>query len=127
MDKNRPPAGLGATARREWRRLIREYDKRGALDALDFRSLYAYCEAWGEFYDLGDQLKETGPLAITEKGNYIQHPLLGAKNTAAQRMLHWSKELGLTPNSRARIGTKDPKGDDDLTKFLKTRKKQKTS
>jgi phage terminase small subunit len=69
-----------------------------------------------------DQLREQ--LTVTAPSGYtIQQALVGIANRAAELMLKYMIELGLTPASRVKLATGAPPVDDPLEQFLAQRKK----
>lgn len=103
----------------EWERICDELDSMGILYLADSMSIAGYCEAAAEFQRLAQTVREEGHTSVTDKGNVIQHPLVGAKNKAAERMLKFACQFGLTPSARASIevGNKHGSGDEDEKNF----------
>ena len=113
-----PPLNLSPTGAMEWGRMMDLMDKAGFAGEMDRQALYAYCEAFQEFDDLVGKVKKTGPLIKTEKGNWIQSPLLCAKNKASERMLKAAKDFGLTPWARSKMDCLERDAQDEFSKFL---------
>lgn len=106
------PAALSREGKAEWKRVTKELDAMGLLAKVDRGALTAYCEAWEEFVLLLKKVRSEGPVVYTDKGNAIQNPTLGAKNNAAQRVMKFAAQFGMTPVARAKLETKE-QGDDD--------------
>jgi P27 family predicted phage terminase small subunit len=113
-----PPVNLGPTGQAEWGRMMQLLGDVGFSSDLDRQTLFSYCEAFQEYDDLVAKVAKTGPLVRTEKGNWIQSPLLCAKNKAGDRMLKISKEFGLTPWSRSRMDCLEKQAEDAFASFL---------
>jgi P27 family predicted phage terminase small subunit len=112
-----PPDALDDIAKGEWVRVCGQLRENGALAELYLPAIAGYCEAWSEFVRMSILVKKTGPVTKTEKGNWIQHPLLGVKNQAAERMLRFASQLGMTPVTREKLSTANACGIDDFAKF----------
>jgi P27 family predicted phage terminase small subunit len=99
----RPPAHLGAAAKREWQRLRKKLAPAGLLTPLDANVLAMYCMAWARWVEAEEQLTRIGPVVKTKNGNLIQNPYLAVANRAMDQMLLYARELGMTPSARSRI------------------------
>ena len=88
----------------------------GLLGSLDRALLTAYCEAWAEFVALSIRVRKEGPTVMTDKGNSVQNPTLGAKNSAAERLIRIAANFGMSPAARAKLEAVE-KGGDELTAF----------
>ena len=77
---------------------------RGLLASVDAVSFSAYCEAAAEFAELVEWCQENDCVVFSEKGGCYQHPNVGRKNKAAERLLRFGDRFGFTPASRASIG-----------------------
>ena len=108
----RAPRYLNKYGQKEWRRLARELDRLGLLTVVDLAAFAAYCSAFGLWVEAEYALKDMGSskfLAVTEKGNVIQNPLMGIVNRSRADMLRAAAELGLTPSSRSRVTVAKPR------------------
>lgn len=99
----RCPPHLGATARREWRRLATPLFEAGILTLADRAALAAYCQAWERWVEAEQKLKETPPLLKTPSGYVQQSPWISIANKQLELMGRFMTELGLTPTSRTRV------------------------
>lgn len=70
---------------------------------VDFQSLVLYCESYDRWRGCLDRITDTGYVTETDKGNLIQHPMLGVMNKAHDQMLKILVEFGMTPSSRTRV------------------------
>lgn len=98
-----PPDDLSGVALAEWERLSEELYSLGLLTNLDQAALAAYCQYYADFWEAVAKLKELGPTIETEKGNLVQSPWVGIKNTAGKIMRQYLAEFGLSPSSRAGV------------------------
>lgn len=99
------PAYLSAQAKAEWRRIMPQLIARRIITRADLAGVEAYASAVG----ICRQLEEQRALA----GGVIDKVAFGIWNRAAQTARQLAAEYGLTPTSRARIGTAAPDDDDD--------------
>jgi len=90
----------------------------GILAKVDMTLIAAYCEAWAEFVELTGKIAKEGHTTHTPNGCVIQHPLVGAKNKASERLLKISKQFGISPLARSRIETQSNKKSDPLDDFI---------
>lgn len=98
------PAFLSGPERTEWRRVTKELHELGLLAEIDRSLLAIYCMQWGTFLKASAQLKKRGRLTIlTGKGGYIQDPLVGVRNQAAQQVVKIAELFGISPSARARV------------------------
>jgi len=116
------PEHLGPAGRKEWSRVIKMMNSEGFAGELDRQIIYAYCEAFQEFDELVLKVAKTGPMIKTEKGNYIQSPLLSAKNRASERLVKIAKELGFSPMARARMDIMEKEAEDEFSAFQRMAK-----
>jgi len=100
-----PPAYLSDDAVKVWC-YVSDHAPPGLLASVDAMALGAYCEAVAEFSSLArwciDHPDEL--VGYFDKGGAYQHPNLGLKNRAAERLLKFGDRFGFTPASRASIG-----------------------
>jgi len=122
MDDLTPPPELNDGAKAEWRRIIDLLGKKGFIEDLDRGTISAYVEAYAEFHQLSAMVKKTGPVLKTEKGNWTYHPVVAMKNQAAERLVKFSKDLGLTPWSRSKMDMMEKEAEDEFTAFIKAGK-----
>lgn len=96
------PAWLDDEARAEWMRQVAGIAD-GVLSHVDRGFLAAYCAAWSEFVTCQQYIEEHGHISVTDKGNEIQHPMVGIRNKAAERMNRFGSQFGFSPSSRVGI------------------------
>lgn len=119
IEDKKAPSDLSIEGQREWKRIVALLDKRGFLEDLDRQALFAYCDAVAEFTDLVRKCNKMPPMIKTEKGNWVQNPVLCAKRAARDAMLKASKDFGLTPWARSRMEVLEKDAQDDFNAFLK--------
>jgi P27 family predicted phage terminase small subunit len=112
-----PPPHLCDEAKVEWGRVASMLYALRLLSELDVAALTAYCQAWAIHKQATEALNlmaksdavTKGLLIKTTNGNAIQNPLVGIANKAANDMMRFAAEFGMTPSARARINLGDSK------------------
>lgn len=112
-----PPPFLCDEAKVEWGRVASMLYALRLLSDLDIAALSAYCQSYAIWQRATAALnilaaadKETlGLIAKGANGSSIAHPLLKIANKAAQDMVRYAGDFGMTPVARARIHSGDPK------------------
>lgn len=123
--KPRPPRHLDATAKTEWKRMAPELHRMGLLTAIDRAAFAAYCAAYSRWAQAETALAksfrkgEMPYVVTTEKGNIVQHPLVGVANKAAELMYRFLTEFGLSPSSRSRVSVPNSAVDEFEAEFGK--------
>lgn len=104
MEKNtaKPPEWLGEFGKEEWKRRI------VANPNCNVDDLAMYCEAYHEFRVALTEIESEGATSTSDKGNAYQHPAVGRKNKAIERMnklrstMEKQKPVGKQVSSRPR-------------------------
>lgn len=118
-----PPEHLDDYAKEEWERLSQGLYSLGLLYQVDMAVFAAYCGAYSRWRSAEEQLNkivhEKGALAglIQASKNKViaQNVLVNVSRNAAQDMVKYAVEFGLTPSARARLAI-DP-GRNKKSKF----------
>ncbi|MDD5234483.1 MAG: phage terminase small subunit P27 family [Syntrophales bacterium] len=135
-----PPVHLDAYGIEEWNRIASGLHIMGVLTEIDQQTLAAYCGAYSRWRRAEDQIRRKvkaaqtkltksgmkrkeateeaelyGLIDKTSNGNIIQNCLIGIANKAANDMIRYAAEFGLTPSARARLAI-DP-GKEKESKF----------
>jgi P27 family predicted phage terminase small subunit len=108
-----PPSHLDDYALDEWHHICGALYRCGILTEIDGHGLSMYCQAYGRWRRAEEAIQKasfdepsTGGLIIkTTNGNIIQNPMVGIANTAMRDAMKYAAEYGLTPSSRARLGS----------------------
>ena len=90
--------------------------EKNIINKIDAGCFAAMCEAYSEYVRALKLLKGGNPMVKTKKGNWIQHPLVGIKNQAAERYLKFAQQFGMTPAARAKLA------DDQINAAAKLKK-----
>ncbi|SLN62246.1 Phage terminase, small subunit [Roseovarius litorisediminis] len=96
------PKHLALQAKAEWKRIMPQLIARRIITKADLAGVENYCTCIG----LVRQIEEE------RAGGAINVPMFGVLNRAAQTARQLAAEYGLTPTSRARIGSATPDDDD---------------
>ena len=115
------PEWLSPSAKAEWRRVAPELQRMGLLTSLDRAVLTGYCEHFARWVDSTRFLQENGTHYLTPRGQVREWPQVNMAKQASQSMRTFANELGLSPNSRARLNVGEPpiENDDEFERFLR--------
>jgi P27 family predicted phage terminase small subunit len=125
-----PPAGvptcpdwLGDVGRAKWNERIEILSQtEGLVTKLDGDFLALYCEAFKEFIDARLQIDREGATCVSEKGGEYQHPAVGRKNKAIERMRRFGALFGMSPSDRVSLNISGEDGETDpLARLLRKR------
>ncbi|MBR0879125.1 phage terminase small subunit P27 family [Bradyrhizobium liaoningense] len=107
-----PPPFVTGYAAEEWRRIATELYRLHLLTVVDIGPLAAYCVAYGEWRtarETLDRIAKADPvmhgLLLKRDRVAVQNPLVYVARKAAQDMVRYASEFGLTPAARSRIAT----------------------
>lgn len=109
------PRTLDAIGRREWRRLSAELAGMGVLAKCDQAALAALCDSISVWVRATATVNAEGLTIVTPKGFRMPHPAVGIARNAADRIVKYSTEFGLTPAARPKIHAA-PKTEGELEK-----------
>jgi len=115
------PNFLTGYARDEWDRVAPELHRIGLLTVLDIAALAAYCVAYATWRTAEETLNEVanrdpvmhGLIVKTRAGGVMQNPLVLTARQAANDMVRYASEFGMTAAARARIAAgvyREPQG-----------------
>lgn len=108
-----PPPWLVGDAREEWLRVVPELARLGLLSTADTGALAVYCSSYGTFMRAEQVIAAADSLTFTTpKGYVMQIPEVSIRSNAARELMAAAEKLGLTPNSRSRVGIEDPEQKD---------------
>lgn len=112
-----PPAWLDDYGLEKWNERVSHLTDMGVLSKTDADALASYCEAYSEFRKATDYIRQHGHMAISAKGSEYQHPMVGIKNKAIERMNKLGQQFGWSPSSRADLSV-SPQKKNALSEFL---------
>jgi P27 family predicted phage terminase small subunit len=106
-----PPEFLTGHAAEEWRRIAPELHALRCLTPFDIGPLAAYCDAYKRWRTAVETISGMeaqdpqfrGLLVKGPDGNAAVNPLVKIADRAAQRMVRFAGEFGMTPSARARV------------------------
>ncbi|WP_250152318.1 phage terminase small subunit P27 family [Ancylobacter radicis] len=114
-----PPDWLGEDARAEWDRVAPVLiNERRTLTVADIASLVNYCVAVGQAAEASRIIMTEG-MTYVSKGGPKKHPAVAIRSDAMTQARLLAGELGLTPVSRSRPGSRgDGSGDRGQTNLF---------
>ncbi|MCF6370973.1 phage terminase small subunit P27 family [Rhizobium halophilum] len=98
------PKHLSPYARAEWKRIMPSLIERAIITAADLGGVEDYCRARGLVREIEDALRASGEIDLK---------LCRAQDKAMQTARQLAAEYGLSPVSRARVGSAANDDDDD--------------
>jgi P27 family predicted phage terminase small subunit len=105
-----PPAFLAGYAVDEWYRLAPELHRLGLLTIADVSAFAAYCQSYARWREAEEALARMAAkdpaghaLLVRISSGAAVNPLIKIARLAAQDMVHFAAEFGLTPVARSRI------------------------
>jgi P27 family predicted phage terminase small subunit len=115
----RPPAILQNLARKEWWRIGRVLYEAGLLTQIDVPALVAYCQSYATWCEAQQEIRRSGTVIKSGRGQPMLSPFLKVANIAWQQWTHILTEFGMTPSSRSRVTIANPAAEEDeFEKFL---------
>ena len=119
------PPFLQGYACDEWYRIAEELHRLNLLTVVDINPLAAYCDAYARWRTAVEALAEmakrdpvlSGLMIETRNGTPIQNPIVVTAANAANDMVRYAAEFGLTPSARARIAAGPFGGPGGQSKF----------
>jgi P27 family predicted phage terminase small subunit len=113
----KPPDWLGDIGKAKWGEVAPALFRIGCLTVVDVNLLALYCEAWDEFFAARAEIEKSGIVAMSDKGAEYQHPAVGIKNKAIQRIKQLGGEFGMSPASRVGLTVNNPNRPSGLAAF----------
>lgn len=116
-----PPEWLPDAGQDEWRRVVQACSiNPGWLQHGDVAMLTAYCATWATWLEAAQDVAARGPLVPGrssadggESGpRLVKNPAAQVARDAASQLRYLCRELGFSPDSRAKVDTGTPDGSD---------------
>lgn len=102
--ENAPAWLINDTARAEFARLVREFEKIDIIGNLDVNNLGAYCNAYAFYLNATEQLRDEDLIVIKPLPNgskqRIENPLIKIQKSYADEMRKFGAKVGLDITSR---------------------------
>lgn len=117
----KPPTWLiDTTAKKEFIRIVTEFEKIDIVGNLDLNNIAGYCNAYSMYRKTTKELKKADLLIETQMPNGTQvlkeNPLIKIQKNYAEEMRKFASLCGLTIDSRLKAGTiKISKENEDIT------------
>ena len=104
-----PPIWLNEKSLKVWHDVVEKLGSiPGLVTTVDAMSLGRYCQDWVEYWTLLGVVEIEGHTVESEAGNLYQHPAVGAKNKAADRLARFESRFGMTPSDRVGLRVDKP-------------------
>lgn len=115
-----PPKWLiNDTAKKEWRRIVRELNKINIVGNLDYANLGGYCNAYANYIKATDILKEQSYYIDRETRTgviVVKNPMVDIQTTYATEMRKFAALCGLTIDSRLKAAVTKTEKTEDMIK-----------
>ena len=100
-----PPVCLSEDGKVEWRRLAPMLGRLGVLTETDVDALVAYCEAWANWKQAQQKIRQFGMVIKSKDPKQLPviSPYVRIAHNAMNQMRAFLVEFGMTPSSRSRI------------------------
>ena len=112
--------GWGEGAKAEWGGQANLLEREGRIALIDRGALALYCAAWGELVEASAYVQEHGSVVITDKGNAIQHPMVGVRNKSRDAAVKIGSLFGFSPSARVGLATPKKEKDTGKSRFFKS-------
>jgi P27 family predicted phage terminase small subunit len=110
---------LQGLARKEWLRMAPLLYDAGLLTKIDVTALATYCQCYARWCEAEEEIRRTGTVIKTTKGQPMLSPFLKVANIALQQLMRMLVEFGMSPSSRSRVTVaKGTRKEDEFEKFL---------
>jgi P27 family predicted phage terminase small subunit len=125
--KTSAPAWLSPTAKEAYQELSELLVDMKVLAASDRTALAMLCDAYAEYREARDFIKEKGMTYITTSEGGAMHrayPQVAIASDAYKRVRSMMTEFGLTPSSRSKVAAQGEEVKDPFEEFLNAKKKR---
>ena len=103
------PDWLSDIASEKWDETEKIMMKEGTLTEGCGDFLCMYCIAFDDFHKSSRTIDDEGEYCHSEKGGVYQHPAVGVRNKAIERINKFGKQLGLSPATSGHVQKTEPK------------------
>lgn len=93
------PSGMGPVASAKWDEIVALLEAEGQLSPLYGDFIAEYCRAHQDVADAERIIADEGEICVSEKGGRYQHPAVGMKNKAIDRLMKFGRQLGVSAQS----------------------------
>jgi len=111
--KLRIPEWLDDSARKIWRKTVKDMEEFGVLDKVDEDVLGIYCDAVSKVQEANRLIDEFGYTETNKSGVQVPNAYVQMSQRYANIALAYSNKLGLNAESRARLAKRQADGDTD--------------
>ncbi|UVI28178.1 phage terminase small subunit P27 family [Paenibacillus spongiae] len=112
------PDWLDDSARKIWRKTVKDMEEFGVLDKVDEDVLGIYCDAVSKVQEANRLIDEHGYTEINRSGVKVPNAYVQMSQRYAGIALSYSNKLGLNAESRARLAKRQADGEVDENEDL---------
>ena len=107
---SKPPSWVvGAVAKKEFTRIVKELNEINVVGNLDLNNLGGYCNSYSMYLKATKELSKQAMLIkkFNQNGtaNYVENPLINIQKKYAEEMRKFASLCGLTIDSRLKVAT----------------------
>lgn len=103
------PDHLSDSAKVHWEKVTQQMDEAGVLSVADADVLAMYCEEYVLWISEKQKLLEEGTIVDGARGGKVKNPRTTLVNSLRTNVITLQKQLGLTPQTRKKITTANPR------------------
>lgn len=97
----------------KWYELLGSLQSRKLIDTIDLDLFALYCDAWQEFYEADDGMRNGNRWFETDKGYVAVHPAKLMRDKAVETIQRLADRLGIGVNKRRGLKVVNPNADED--------------
>lgn len=112
------PKQLSKIAKAEWKRMSKHLLSLGLISQIDRAFLAGYCTAYATWAEAEEELAKYGKVFKAPSGYPMASPYLAIRDNALNQIRAFGTEFGMSPSSRSRVKTSNPKQRNLFEEFL---------
>lgn len=113
------PDWLGDIGQAKFQELVTKLEPvDGLLKPVFEDALALYCEAFEELLEAKAEIAKEGATCTSDKGGAYQHPAVGRKNKAIQRMKQFGALFGMSPVAESEINLSGGASDEEMDPLI---------
>ena len=117
------PSWVSKEAQKYWPDIVEMIYDMGVMAKPHCIALGLLVDSLARYISLRNMVAESGYITVTDKGNQVQNPMVGALNKAWDQVMKSLREFGMTPSSLASVRAMEEAGrsdnkDDERAKYF---------
>ena len=99
----RKPTWVTGPAAKLWKSVVADLSDMGVATKVDTVVIGMLCIELAAYLKANELVQEHGIVCVTDRGNEIEHPAVGARGKSFDRIVKVAREFGMTPSARASL------------------------